>query len=246
MAPRTRRTPEPASGTRSSRHSRRASSSHLAFFLILGLAATGCSTERVASREQFNREIAIRSQDPKTGLPNWIEVRPDIKVSIDSFWKRYEPFFHIAPSALEKGPPRPSPFGSSTWIFFQQVHLGYAVANGGYRIETEQDMVRNAMGKYMVGLPASLPHPISEKAALDVAIAFLQLQGAPPWAAPNSNGYHPPEATLSLAPEGPDGSFKLIWTVYFDGTGLGYPNIGEIAIDAASGVVLGRIPGNIR
>lgn len=246
MAPRKRRTPEPASGTRSNRHFCCASSSHLAFFLILGLAATGCSTDRVTSREQFNREINIRREDPKTGIPNWIEVRPDIKVSIAHFWKRYEQFLRIPPAALEKGAPRPDRLGAGTLTFFQQVHLGYPVANGGYLVEAENGLVRNAMGKFIVGLPASLPHPISQKAALDVAIGFLRLQGPPPWTLPNSAGYHPPEPTLSLAPEGPDGSYKLIWWVSFAGTGLGFRANGEIAIDAASGAIIGKTPGNIR
>jgi hypothetical protein len=219
----------------------------LCFLIILALAPTGCWTKRLTDREQFDNEINIRRKDPKTGMPNWIEVRPDVKVSIGDFWKRYEAFFRIPPSALRQGPTRRDRLGSGNLTSFQQVHLGYPVANGGYVVETEHNLVRNAMGSFIVGLPASLPPPrIGRSAALHIAITSLKLQGPPPWTVTKSAGYHPPEATLSLAPWGVDGRYKLLWYVDFAGTGVGRPDVGGFVVDAVNGAIIGKMAGDIR
>ena len=208
--------------------------------------SVGCRVKR-ATQEEFKRELSVRT-DPKTGLPTWVDARPNVNVPIGGFWTRYEQFLHVPPSALDLERKRPDRLGHGTLYSYQQVHLGYPVANGGYLVETEREMFRSATGRFSVGLPASLPHPIRKGAAIDAAVRYLRLQDPLPWTTPaaKSVGYHPPVATLSLAAEGADGSFKLIWHVSFASTGLANRDIGAMVIDAGTGAIIGNYPGNIR
>jgi hypothetical protein len=206
----------------------------------------GCRVKR-ATQEEFNRELSVRT-DPKTGMPTWVDARPNVNVPIAGFWKRYEQFLRVPPSALVLGRKRPDRLGHGTLYSYQQVHLGYPVANGGYLVETEREMFRSATGKFIVGLPANLPRPISRSAAIDTAVRSLMLEEPLPWTTPAAKtvGYHPPVATLSLASEGVDGSFKLIWYVSFESTGLANRDVGAIVIDAGTGSVIGTTAGSIR
>jgi hypothetical protein len=203
----------------------------------------GCRVKR-ATQEEFDRELSVRT-DPKTGMPTWVDARQNVNVPIRGFWTRYEQFLHVPASALELARKRPDRLGHGTLYSYQQVHLGYPVANGGYLVETDRDMFRSATGKFILGLPASLPHPIRGSAAIDAAVQSLRLQEPLPWTTPAAKtiGYHAPVATLSLAPEGADGGFKLIWYVSFASTGLASRDVGAMVIDAGTGAILGTISG---
>ena len=217
-----------------------------AVFLFLVFGATSCRTERITDEAQFDREISIRGVDRGTGLPNFIEVRPNMKIPIGDFWTRYETFFRIPPSALVQGRTRPSRLGSGYLTSFQQFHLGYPVAGGGFLVETERGMVQGANGHFILGLPPDLPRPIPRGAALHVAIGSLKLVGPPPWTTSNSYHYHPPVAELSLSREGVDGGFKLVWYVSFESTGISDRDVGGIVVDASNGAILGTLAGAIR
>jgi hypothetical protein len=214
--------------------------------LVIASGGVGCRVKR-ATQEEFNRELSVRT-DSTTGMPTGVDARPNVNVPIGEFWTRYEQFLRVPPSALVRGPKRPDRLGHGTLSFFQQVHLGYPVANGGYLVETEREMFRTATGKFILGLPASLPRPIRRGPAIDAAVRSLMLEGPLPWTTPaaKSAGYHPPVATLSLAPEGVDGSFKLIWYVSFASTGLANRDVGAIVVDAGTGAIIGTFAGRIR
>jgi len=66
---------------------------------------------------------------------------------------------------------------------YEQMHLGYAVPGFGYFVTTKDGIVYGKNGKYIDGLPNEWPKPMSESAALAVAMRELGTIGPPPWVA---------------------------------------------------------------
>lgn len=117
---------------------------------------------------------------------------------------------------------------------YGQVHLGYPVIGFGYFVTTKDGIVYGKNGSYLNGLPNEWPKPMSEPAALAVAIRELNIDGAPPWVA-NPKTYHVPKGSLAWVTtrrhESPE-DFVLAWCFDLRGAGVGF--IG-IELDAVTG-----------
>jgi hypothetical protein len=215
-----------------------------------------------ATEREIMRELTFTT-DPKTRTPRMIRARAGVDVSVDVFWRRYAHILRVPPDELvQSAPPRPSSTASGhVLISYQQVHLGYPVAGYGYLVDADRGFFRDATGKVMPDLPSTLPNPIDLATALDAALAYLKLDGPPPWLSANPTASasqggpawmqppprHPPQHALVLRagrfdPVGAD--FSLAWIFQFAGTGLHEP--GTMDVDGVTGRVVSTTPGSVR
>jgi hypothetical protein len=227
----------------------------LSFICLCLNCRNGARPPKRSTEWEFIRELSVHT-DWTRHCPTVIRAQPGLDIPFEGFWYRYEAFLGIPPAELTPmGSPRPHPFAPGhTLVYWGQVHQGYPVANGGYRVATEGPWFRSAYGSFMFDIRARVPKPIGESAALQAAIRFLKLVDPLPWTHSHSCGpgcvFHPeaPKPYLSLTqnPGGPtEKDLRLTWHINFGGTGLNL-DVGALTLDAGTGEVLESVPGSIR
>lgn len=226
------------------------------------LVGAGCLRQAPVAAITERELIAELSymDEPETHTLRTFRARPGARIPAEGIWQRYAPFIGIRPEALvQMRPAQPDTIlRDAVLIDYQQVHLGYPVAGCGYRITVKDGLLGDGAGKVMMGLPTTLPAPISRERATEIALAHVDRQhpwpgmtvtvnpNAPwPWVA-EPKRWKPPQSSLvlgslSFQPRGVD--FQLLWTFSFAGTGLWEP--GTMTIDGVSGAVLDTTSGRI-
>jgi hypothetical protein len=195
------------------------------------------------TEKQLNHELTF-TLDPDTRTWRTFRARPGARIPADGIWYRYAPFLGIPPEALVPvRPPRPHPIvPGAVLIDYQQMHLGYPVAGGGYSIAVKDGLLRDGLGKVVTDLPVTLPAPISRERAAEIAFARIEPKGARPWLA-QPGRWKPPSQDLVLSSpmmpaRGRD--FQLVWFFSFSSTGISEP--GTVTIDAVTGAVMATTP----
>jgi choice-of-anchor A domain-containing protein len=192
------------------------------------------------------RELAGVHSDLALKTVSRFQARPGINTPVSDIWSRHANVIG-SPTLVAMGTPRPNTtFPGQMLTYYQQFHQGYPVAEYGYLVATEAGVFRSANGRLAGKLPSTLPTPISQAAALQVAVQYLKLQ-TPPWVTdPAKNS--PPTLALALVSRAIDPvnaeDFRLLWEVSLMGTGVLDP-VG-LEVDAASGKVVGTYSGSIR
>lgn len=128
---------------------------------------------------------------------------------------------------------------------YEQVHRGYPVPGFGYFVTTKDGISRGKTGEYLEGLPNEWPKPMSESAALALAVQELNLGSTPPWAA-QPQRFHAPKGTLGWVSRGSHANpkdFVLSWGFDMHGTGVG---LLSITLDAVTGKLISKQSGIIQ
>jgi hypothetical protein len=127
---------------------------------------------------------------------------------------------------------------------YGQTHLGYLVPGFGYFVTTKDGIVYGKTGEYIDGLPNEWPKPMTEAAALAVAMRELGINGPPPWVA-KPGTYHAPKGTLawvSTRRHSNPQDFVLAWCFDLGGAGTSILFRG-ITLDAVTGKLIMKDPG---
>jgi len=191
------------------------------------------------TEKQLNEELTF-TIDPDTHVWRTFRPRPGARIPADGIWYRYAPFLGIPPESLVPSrPPVPDTIiPGAVMIAYQQMHLGYPVAGGGYLITVKDGLLNDGVGHVVTDLPLTLGIPISQERATEIAFARIEPKGARPWLT-QPGRWNPPTQSLALwSPmflvRGRD--FQLVWFFSFSGTGIWEP--GSIFIDAVTGAVI--------